>query len=99
MSLVDNFDSYTDGNLAGQGSWTDPEGYSSGDFDVQGTTVQGGTKAVAAVITGSGATVTKAHLYRLESITICEVNIRILPLSGWIMPRVSRILLEKMHRD
>ena len=39
-SLVDNFDSYSDGDLNGQGSWS-----GSTDFDVQGTTVQAGTKA------------------------------------------------------
>jgi len=40
-SLVENFDSYNDGDLNGQGGW-------SGDtlYDVQGTVVQAGTKAV-----------------------------------------------------
>src|SRR3990167_3974641 len=39
--LNDNFDSYSNGDLTGQGSW-------SGDvaYDVQSTTVQSGTKAV-----------------------------------------------------
>lgn len=40
-ALTDNFDSYTDGDLNGQGSWS-----GGTDFDIQGTTTQGGAKAV-----------------------------------------------------
>jgi len=44
--VVDDFDSYTDGDLTGQGSW-------SGDvtFDVEGTVFQAGTKAVKSATT------------------------------------------------
>jgi len=39
--FTDNFDSYNNGDLNGQGSWT-----GDADFDVQGTTVKAGAKAV-----------------------------------------------------
>jgi len=39
--FTDNFNSYTDGDLTGQGSWS-----GSTAFDVQGTTVKEGAKAV-----------------------------------------------------
>ena len=43
-SLEDNFDSYTDGDLNGQGGWS-----GSSAYDVQGITVQAGAKAVVVV--------------------------------------------------
>ena len=47
MALVDNFDSYTDGDVVGQGSWTlNGQGDAAADMTVQGTVVQGGTKAL-----------------------------------------------------
>lgn len=49
MGLVDNFDSYTDGDLNGQGSWS-----GSTDFDIQGSVVQAGAKAVAHTAAASG---------------------------------------------
>lgn len=53
MALVDSFDSYTGGDLNGQGSW-------SGDasFDVQSSVVQAGANAVSHATTG-GVTATK----------------------------------------
>ena len=41
LSLVDNFDSYSDGDLNGQGSWS-----GSTAFDVQTTIKHSGTKAI-----------------------------------------------------
>lgn len=41
MPITDNFDSYIDGDLNGQGSWS-----GNADFDVQGVTVQAGAKAI-----------------------------------------------------
>lgn len=41
--FTDNFNSYTDGNLVGQGSWT--EQTSASNFDIQGTVVKEGAKA------------------------------------------------------
>jgi len=40
-SLVDNFDSYNNGDLNGQGSWS-----GDAEWDVQGTVVQAGAKAI-----------------------------------------------------
>lgn len=40
--FTDNFDSYTDGDLNGQGSWSGET-----EFDVQGSVVQSGSKAVS----------------------------------------------------
>lgn len=47
MSIVfsDNFDSYSDGDLAGQGSWT-ASGTATA-YDIQGSVVQAGAKAVS----------------------------------------------------
>jgi len=42
MALVDNFDSYNDGDLNGQGSWA-----GNVAFDVQASVVQAGAKAVS----------------------------------------------------
>ena len=42
--FTDNFNSYTDGDLAGQGSWINH--YNGLAFDIQGTTVKEGAKAV-----------------------------------------------------
>lgn len=41
MPITDTFDSYTDGDLTGQGSWSGDV-----DFDVEGSVVQSGAKAV-----------------------------------------------------
>lgn len=49
-TLTDNFDSYTDGDLNGQGSWS-----GSVEFDVQGTVVQAGAKAVAYLASSSNS--------------------------------------------
>ena len=49
MALIDNFNSYSDGDLNGQGSWS-----GSTLFDVEGTTVQEGTKAVSNVSATGG---------------------------------------------
>lgn len=54
MALVDNFDSYTDGDLNGQGSWS-----GNAAFDVQGTVVQAGAKAISCA-TGGDITVSKS---------------------------------------
>lgn len=43
--LTDNFNSYNDADLAGQGSWA-TDGGTIGDWDVQGTVVREGAKAV-----------------------------------------------------
>jgi len=53
--LVDNFDSYSDGDLNGQGSW-------SGDttFDVQTSVKQAGAKAISAVSDGTRREIEKA---------------------------------------
>jgi len=42
--LADNFNSYNNGNLVGQGSWVQYE--STGSLNVQGTTVKEGAKAI-----------------------------------------------------
>lgn len=47
-TLVENFDSYTDGDLNGQGGWS-----GSVNWDVQGTIVQSGVKAVQCAISAS----------------------------------------------
>ena len=52
--FTDNFNSYTDGDLTTQGSWS-----GSAIFDVQGTTVQEGAKAIKAVSTVGGGQITK----------------------------------------
>lgn len=49
--LVDNFNSYSDGNLNGQGSWT----VGTGTVEIQGTTVKEGTKAVKLTCAGAEA--------------------------------------------
>lgn len=49
-ALTENFDSYTDGDLNGQGSWS-----GGTDFDIQGTTTQGGAKAVLHTAAASGS--------------------------------------------
>ena len=67
--LTDNFNSYTDGNLDGQGSW----GYYLGHPQVQGTTVKEGAKAVAngssgddvSTKTGTARTAGKTTFYAL----------------------------------
>jgi len=46
--LEDTFNSYTDGDLNGQGSWT-----AAGTYDIQGTTVYEGTKALQQSNSGS----------------------------------------------
>lgn len=45
ITVIDNFNSYTDGDLTGQGGW-------SGNvaFDVQGTTAQEGAKAIQSTV-------------------------------------------------
>lgn len=43
MAILEDFNSYTDGNLHGQGGWANT---ASKKFQVQGTTVQEGDKAV-----------------------------------------------------
>ena len=45
--LQDNFDSYADGDLNAQGGWSGNAG-----FDVQGTTVQSGAKAIKFTVSG-----------------------------------------------
>lgn len=50
MAVIDNFDSYNDGDLAGQGSWTGAQP----DVDVQGSVVQGGTKALQKLASTGG---------------------------------------------
>jgi len=57
MALTENFNSYTDGDLVGQGSWTAGEG-GTANFDIQGSIVQEGAKAVINQ-TGANATVYK----------------------------------------
>ena len=52
--VTDNFDSYTDGDLNGQGSWS-----GNTAWDIQGTTVQGGTKAITHV-GGTASNVSKS---------------------------------------
>jgi hypothetical protein len=51
----DNFDSYSDGDLNGQGSWS-----GSTTMDVQGTTVQAGAKAIQSNNNGNGQIITHA---------------------------------------
>lgn len=67
MSLIDNFDTYNDGDLAGQGSWANPSGYSSGDIEVQASVVRGGSKAMALIRTGTGSTERIAKAFTAET--------------------------------
>ncbi len=53
MALIENFNSYTDGDLNGQGSWSGHV-----NFDIQASVVQEGAKAVINQ-TGANATITK----------------------------------------
>lgn len=52
MAVLENFDSYSDGDLNGQGGWT-----SNASVDIQGITVQAGAKAVTR-LGGLGGTIT-----------------------------------------
>ncbi len=52
--FTDNFNSYTDGDLNGQGGWS-----GSVDFDVQGSVVKEGAKAVQLVGAAGGAEISK----------------------------------------
>lgn len=53
--FTDNFDSYSDGDLNGQGGWS---GHAA--FDIQGTTVQGGSKAVKIIFDAGTKTIAKS---------------------------------------
>ena len=52
QALNDNFDSYNDGDLNGQGGWSGPANY-----DVQGVTTYGGTTKAVHTIASGGTTV------------------------------------------
>jgi len=60
---TDNFDSYNDGDLHGQGSWSGVT-----DFDIQGTVKQAGTKAVSIASAAGGvpAIITKIGTQRAD---------------------------------
>jgi hypothetical protein len=51
----DNFDSYANGDLNGQGSWS-----GSATMDVQGTVVQAGAKAIQSLNNGNGQVITRS---------------------------------------
>ena len=55
MALVDNFDSYNDGDLNGQGGWSGSVAY-----DVQTSVVYSGPKAVSATIGSGGIRISKS---------------------------------------
>ena len=69
MALVENFDSYNDGDLNGQGDW-------SGDtnFDVQGTVKQAGTKAVSIVCNASDKNIRKTFTEEADGNQIMYVR-------------------------
>ena len=54
MPLVENFDSYNDGNLDGQGDWVLMNG-NANCLQIQGTTKQAGTKGVQGIVANAGS--------------------------------------------
>jgi len=68
-TLVDNFDSYTDGYLTGQGGW------SGGDrYHVQGSVVQGGAKAISNTEDSTNVRIQKSIDQTAEGSQICYMR-------------------------
>lgn len=80
--LTENFDSYNDGDLNGQGSWA-----GDASFDIQGVTIKAGTKAVKNADQGGAITIQKTgtatatgslQIYiRCSDVTTNQLNVKL----------------------
>ena len=68
-SLTDNFDSYNDGDLNGQGSWS-----GNATFDIQGTTKYEGDKAVTAVVSNDWIDISKSFTSEVAGVQSAKIR-------------------------